>query len=819
MPTFLRSLLSRMRGESKTNNLADSRQSASQPQKTWMGRHPYLTSALVVSGVLFLAVSALLLNLYTQYSRLITERLGSGSLRTSSAIYAAPKLIGPGESLTPVQLVAHLQRASYTEAADNKVGHYKATRDRVEITTGAESWFQPHADIIEFSRGQVSRIFSRTDNREVSQYWLEPELISNVLDAGRGKSRPVAFSEFPQHVIQALVSVEDKRFFNHSGLDLIRLGKAAYVDLKEGRKEQGASTLTMQLARSFWLDQDKNWRRKITEVIIAAELERRFTKEEIFQLYANEVYLGRRGSFSVHGFGEAAQAYFGKDLRKLTLPEAAMLSGIIQRPSYYNPFKYPDRVKQRRDIVLTLMHNNGYLDARQLAEHTATPIVLSPGETESSEAPYFIELVNDDLQEKFGDWDFARNAYRIYSTLDLDLQRAAFEAVQAGMAEVDKTVRRKQGSKFNGKLPQVALVVLDPHTGAIKALVGGRSYKDSQLNRVVSMRQPGSSFKPFVYAAALDAGSKKKSANIVTAASVFEDQPTTFIFNKQPYQPANFGDRYLGMVTVRKAMISSLNIPTIKVAEKVGFDNVVRLAQAAGIKAPLQGTPSLALGSYEVPPIEIAEAYTIFSNGGAHLKRYWMQSIRDRENKRVFVQQPEENQVIDERVAGIMTNILQDVVRYGTAAGVKSRGFSLPAAGKTGTARDGWFAGYTSKLLTVVWVGYDDYSDLDLEGSKSALPVWTEFMKRAHQFRQYRGAEEFKMPKGVVSASVDTMTGLVAGEDCLNVRGEYFVAGTVPKRCDSDHLFDEEGAPTETVRYEREEPKKSVFGRIGDIFR
>ncbi len=779
-------------------------------------RYPKL---FIAAGAIAASMVVAVLYVYAQYAKLVSERLAGGSLQTSSAIYAAPRVIGPGDELTRQQIISHLQRAGYTEASDNRTGHYRIAGDGIEITTGPDSWFQPHTAYIEIGAKGVQRIVSRTENKEVGQYWLEPEVITNVLDAGRGKRRPVPFREFPQHVVQAVVSVEDKRFFTHSGLDFIRVAKALYVDIKERRKEQGASTLTMQLARSFWLDQDKNWKRKLSEVMIASELERRFSKEEIFQLYANEVYLGRRGSFSVHGFGEAAQAFFGKDVRKLTVPEAATLAGIIQRPRYYKPFRYPERVKERRDLVLTLMHTNGYLDARQLTEATATPLQLNPGETETSDAPYFVDLINDELQDRFQDWDLARNTYRIYSTLDMDLQQAAVEAVQAGIADVDKAVKRREGKKFNGKLPQVALVVLDAHTGAIKALVGGRRYETSQLNRVLAKRQPGSSFKPFVYAAALDQSLRNKNL-AVTAASTFLDQPTTFMFNNQPYQPANFGDRYLGTVTVRRAMMSSLNIPTIKVGEKVGFDNVVKLARDSGIQAPLQGTPSLALGSYEVPPIEIAEAYTTFSNGGYHLKRYWMQSIRDRNNKQVYVQQVQENQAIDPRVAGIMVDIMQDVVRFGTAAAVRERGFTLPAAGKTGTARDGWFAGFTSELIAVVWVGYDDYSDLNMEGSKSALPVWTEFMKRAHKFRQYRDAKPFTMPKGVVRASVDEMTGLAAGENCTRVRSEYFVEGTVPKRCNSDHYFDFDDPnanPAETTM--RQEEKRGVFGRMVGIFR
>jgi penicillin-binding protein 1B len=571
----------------------------------------------------------------------------------------------------------------------------------------------------------------------------------------------------------------------------------------------------MQLARSFWLDQDKTWSRKLQEIVIAAELERRFTKEEILQLYANEVYLGRRGSFSIHGFGEAARAYFAKDVRNLTIPEAATLAGIIQRPSYYNPFRYPERVKDRRDLVLNLMHANGYLTAAQLETAKATPITPKPLEAESAEAPYFVDMVNNELQEQFQDWDFANNAYRIYSTLDLDLQNAAGEAITSGMAPLLKRFSRKKKTKPN--LPQVALICLDPHTGAIKALVGGRNYAESQLNRVFAKRQPGSTFKPFVYASALEMTARGRGTEI-TAASTFLDEPTTFTFNRQPYQPANFGERYLGTVTLRQALINSLNIPTIKVAEKIGYQPVVDVARAAGITTPLQATPSLALGSYEVPPIELAEAYTIFSNGGKHAKRFWVNSIRDGSNKLVYTNKPVANPAISEQVAYIVTAIMEDVVQRGTAAAVRSRGFRAPAAGKTGTARDGWFAGFTSELLTVVWVGFDDYSDLDMEGSKSALPIWTEFMKRAHRLPQYSRPKPFKEPAGLVKARIDTSTGLLAGAECYNVATEYFVSGTQPKKtCSGEHYDDFEDAPTETVLYET--PRRSVFGRVIDVFR
>jgi penicillin-binding protein 1B len=776
--------------------------------RSLLRQHPYVVRGTVAVAVLLVAALGFF---YVRYAMLIEHKLGDGGMRTNSSVYAAPRLLSVGDAIGEVELISRLQKAGYTESPQTKSGYYRRTADGLEITTGPASYYQPHTALIQFKGEKVSQIVSRTDKRNTNHYWLEPELITNFMDGERAKRRPVAYSEFPKHLIQAIVSIEDKRFFQHNGLDLIRVAKAAYVDVREGRKEQGASTVTMQLARSFWLDQKKSWGRKAAEVLLTVELERRFDKNKIMEMYANEVYLGRRGSFSLHGFGEAARSYFGKDVRRLSLPEAAMLAGIIQRPSYYNPFRYPERVKQRRDLVLSLMHSNGYIDASALAAATAAPMKITAGEIESSDAPYFVDLVNEDLQDKFQDWDFAANSYKVYSTLDIDLQRDAVEAVRAGMAEVDKQLR---GRKNKGAPPQVALIALDPHTGAIKALVGGRNYEQSQLNRVLAKRQPGSAFKPFVYAAALNAGLDKKEP-AVTMASHFVDEPTTFLFNNQKYQPANYHGEYHGTVSIRQALLQSLNIPTIKAAEQVGYESVAGLAKAAGIRSTLYGTPSLALGSYEVPPIEVAEAYTIFANSGTHVARHWVSAIRDRSNRTVFTQKPQENQALDPRIAYIMVDLMEDVIRSGTAAGVRSRGFSVPAAGKTGTARDGWFAGFTSELLCVVWVGYDDYRELPLEGAKSALPVWTEFMKRAHKRRQYADAEAFKEPPGIVKVSIDPETGLLAGDFC-EPRTELFVAGTQPReRCEETHLeyeFDNEDLPTTRTR-------TNVFGRILDVFR
>ncbi|HYP09554.1 MAG TPA: PBP1A family penicillin-binding protein [Bryobacteraceae bacterium] len=779
-------------------------------------KYPVFSS---VVGLVLVAGLATFAFFYIKYAMLIQEKFGGGSIRTNSSVYALPRQVAVGDTLAEAELIARLQRAGYTEDQNNKLGYYQRTPEGLLIATGPYSYFQPHSAVVQINGDRIVNIVSKTDNRVSKHYWLEPELITNLFDRDREKRRPVAYSEVPKHLVEALISVEDKRFFKHTGMDPIRMVKAAYVDIKEGRKEQGASTITMQLARSFWLDQDKTYTRKMAEILLTMELERRFTKEQILEFYVNEVYLGRRGSFSIHGFGEAARAYFAKDIRKLTLPEAATLVAMIQRPSYFNPFRYPERVKERRNLALMLMHTNGYIDAAQYAQAINAPLVVSPGETESSDAPYFVDLVNADLDEKFKDWDFATNSYRVYSTLDLDLQEAAVAAVQEGMAELDKNLQRMRGKRKKGPYPQVALVALDPETGDIRALVGGRSYTDSQLNRALAKRQPGSAFKPFVYATALNQSTVNNGrGEVITAASRFLDEPTTFTFNRQEYQPANYHDQYYGNVTIRQALAKSMNIPVIKVAEKIGFEKVANVARSAGIKSPIMGTPSLALGSYEMMPIELAEAYTIFANKGVHIERAFVTSIRDRKNKVVFTHQPKGSPVLDERVAFIMTNLMEEVMRSGTAAGARSKRFTVRAAGKTGSSRDGWVAGYTSKLLTVVWIGYDDNTEFEMEAARSALPVWTTFMKRAHALRQYGDAKPFEAPKGIVKVNIDPHSGLLAGPSCPS-RVEYFIPGTQPRStCDHyDDYYSEDGTPVAEIT---SMPRRTnVFKSMIGIFR
>ncbi len=745
--------------------------------------HPAGKTLLVVIAGLMIAATAAFVHYYNFYAKLIDERLRGGAYTATARIYAAPGSIAVGDLSSPNDLAVSLRHAGYNENRKNPVGYYTIRPDSIDIFPGAESYFDQEAAAVKFARGKIQRIISLGDNSDRPMYELEPQLITNLNDRKREKQRVVRYEDIPASLRNAVLSAEDKRFFSHPGFDPIGVVRSAYIDLKRGRNEQGASTLTMQLSRTMFLTPDRNWRRKAAEIMITLQIEQKLTKEQIFEMYCNQVDLGYRGSFEIRGFGEAAQAFFGKDLRSLTLPEAATLAGIPRGASFYNPYRHADRVRDRRNWVLGMMRQNGYIGDREYAIAAETPLRVIGGPAESSDAPYFVDLMNDDLEKRFPrGYDFQAHSDKIYTTLDLDLQRAANEAIAIGMKQVDDLVHKQKRFKNAPFVePQVALIALDPHTGEVKALVGGRNYGMSQLNRILAERQPGSIFKPFVYAAALNTAVVGGTTTL-TPASIVVDEPTTFLIDGQePYEPQNMEHDFNGPVTLRRAMAKSLNVATIKVAEMVGYSTVVNLAHKAGISEDVKATPSMAIGSYVATPLEMAGAYTMFANKGVRVQPTFLSLVKEPAGKVLVDQKPQTKAVLDPRVNYLMVSMLEEVMRTGTAAGVRSRGFLAPAAGKTGTSdHDGWFAGFTSDLLCIVWVGFDDNRELHIEGAHSALPIWTEFMKRALKIRKYSDAKPFGAPDGVVTINIDPLSGMLATPGCPDSKPEVFIAGTEP---------------------------------------
>ncbi|MGA2438622.1 MAG: transglycosylase domain-containing protein [Acidobacteriaceae bacterium] len=766
------------------------------------GRRPGLRHralrGLLIGGMACLLLGTCVVGVfYFKYQSVVDERLASGPIFANVAqIYAAPREVRVGQHLTVSSIAQELRTAGYN--SNPQLGSYTLSGNSIQIKPGPQSFHSTDGATITTgqstdagtSSGPVVQSITAENGAPLAAYQLEPQLITALSGENRTKRRLVTYNEIPPNMVQAVLAIEDRRFFEHGGINYGRTIKCVVHDVMVGRKDCGGSTLTQQLAKNFFLTPDKTITRKLAELMITLQLEARFNKQQIFEDYANQVNIGRRGSFEINGFGEAAESFFGKDLRQLDLAECALIAGLIQNPSWRNPYRHPDRAMERRNLVLDSMVETGAITQAESDRAKAEPLRLAAPNIDASEAPYFVDLVHDQLAQRVSDQELGHDALRIYTSLDPDLQRAAAEAVDAGMKNVDELVRKLHKKNAGNFLyPQVALVALNPHTGQILALVGGRNYGVSQLNHATAERPTGSIFKPFVYAAAYNTslnGMDLGGNGIFTALTKLNDDPHTFMFDGKPYDPGNFEKgEYPGMVTAAQAIAHSLNIATIDLAEQIGYENVAALARTAGI-VNARGTPSVAIGTYNATPIDMAGAYTVFANNGVHLKPWMLASVRNANGDIVADFAPEARQVMDPRTAYLTQSLLEFAASYGTASAVRGHGFSAPAAGKTGTSHDAWFAGYSSNLLCIIWVGNDDYTDISsglthsLQGADTAAPIWAEFMDRAIKLPQYSDMHSFTPPDGVEQVRIDKNTWLPADDSCPEDYNLAFLNGTVP---------------------------------------
>jgi penicillin-binding protein 1B len=775
------------------------------------GSHPWVMMALRVALVVVVAVGVLLTGMfsfyYVKYEGIVDARLKQPLFEETAKIYAAAREVRPGQKLG-IQLISNeLHQAGYTDdsaAKKSPLGTFSEDGNSITVRPGPQSYHSEDSATIQISGGKVESI-ADGNGQQLASYELEPLLITGLSDANRIKRRLITYDEIPPNLVNGVLAIEDRRFFEHSGVNYISMMGWAWHNLIGDRKHRGgASTITMQLAKLLFVADTGTIKYKITQIMVAFHLEHRFTKKQIFEDYANQMNLGQRGSFSINGFGEAAEAYFGKDVRQLDLAECAMLAGIIQRPNYFNPFRHAERTIERRNLVLDSMVETGAITKEDAETAKAEPLHLAPGSVDASEAPYFVDLVHEQLSQKLGERDFNHEGLRIYTSLDPDLQQIATEAVDATVPKIDALVDRlharakKLGKPYDNIYPQVALIALNPHTGQVLALVGGRSYGTSQVNHAVAHRPTGSIFKPFVYASAFATAAEGTMLpgqdHLFSPVTMLSDQQQTYGEGTEyEYTPKNFKGEYYGDVTARYALQRSDNNATIALASMVGFDRVAALAREAGVKSA-RGTPSMAIGSYDATPLDMAGAYTIFSNNGLHIDPWMLASIRTPNGDVIQDYAPTSKQVLDPRVAYLTTYMMQAVLQgngsdgckiggrdfCGTGAGVRNMGFLSPAAGKTGTSHDAWFAGFTSNLLCIVWVGNDDYSDIKIEGADAAAPLWAAFMKKAVQLPQYSDVHEFTEPDGVEVVSLDKATNLLSDAACTDSYDAAFLDGTAP---------------------------------------
>ncbi len=724
------------------------------------------------------------------------DRLLNGEVFTRSAgIYAAPKGLRVGENISVDELVAYLKRAGYVEKsqqAETARGRYKVEGTNVSIepsSDGSVDGRRAFAPLrVQFARDgkSVAALSDLVKGTAYGSAQLEPQLISAVTGTERAKRKVVGFNDLPPHLVKAITVTEDRAFFDHYGVNFRGILRALIrrydSDPNSPIARQGGSSITQQLVKNLLLSPEKSLRRKVAEAYMSIILETRVSKEKIFELYCNQVYLGQQSGFSINGFGEASSAYFNKDVTTLSLPEAAFLAGIIRSPNRYNPYRELETATARRNQVLISMAETGAITQLESSQAQATPLKVASNKNriDTSEAPYFADYVQNQLTDIIADQETTQHL-RIYTTIDMDLQREAYRAVVKQLDALDKLYAKRVAP---GTL-QAALVAMNAKTGEVIAMVGGRDYSKSQLNRATdAMRQPGSVFKPFVYATALNTA-YDGNVRVITPASIYKDEPKTFTFDNQEYTPGNYGDKYSNApVTLRDALVKSLNVVTVDVAMDVTIGRVMNLAAKAGLPKVQRAYPAMALGASEATPLQIASAYTAFAANGTRTTPIGISRVTTGNGTTVAAPSGQKNEVMRPDVAYIMTDMLKDVVNRGTAAKLVARGFKNVSgktgfAGKTGTSRDGWFAGYTPNIVCAVWVGFDDGSQLGLTGADSALPIWADFMSAALAAHpEWNG--DWQMPEGVREEEIDLATGKPATEESVNKRKELFIAGTAP---------------------------------------
>lgn len=654
----------------------------------------------------------------------------------------------------------------------------------------------------------ITKIYS-ADNRLLKEFYTQRRFL-------------VPLERMPPHLIDAVIDTEDRRFWDHWGMDLRRVAGALWANLRAGEIVQGASTLTQQLARNLFLTGERTLIRKAKEVLTALRIEKAYSKREILQMYLNQQYFGH----GAYGVQAAAQLYFSKDVEDLELTECALLAGLLKGPASYSPINHPEKALQRRNLVLRSMAECGHITATEADSAMKASLGLNLKQGKEGEAQYFVEHVRQQLEEKYGSKILYQDGVSVYTTLDPRLQHIAEKAMKGHLSRLQErieaqqeavdTVTVEQGTAQIDSIythrVQGALVAIDPRTGEIKAMVGGRNFKESKFNRATQAhRQPGSSFKPFVFTAAIDNGYRPTDIILDTPIVI----PTE---EGQLWRPYNYDSTFGGPTTLRDGLRRSRNLVAIKLLQQIGPKQVAFYAEKMGIRSELRPVLSLAIGTSEVTLLELTSAYSVLANGGIRVEPTSILRIVDREGNIIEENHPRKKEVLSAQTAYMMTNMLQSVIDAGTGYGARRAGFVRPAAGKTGTTdnfTDAWFIGFTPYLVTGVWVGFDDQRTLGdrQAGSVVALPVWAAFMKAAHDTLRLPPTD-FKVPTGIVKKRVCKRTLKLARKYCPNTYLEVFIQGTEPTEYCQKHIPVVEGGLAEPDRFELEEKGAKLRGNL-----
>ena len=728
---------------------------------------------------------AALAGLFLLHLGYLYYQVGRGLARDAwdvpSILYGRPAVIRPGDPVDNLRLPERLRRLSYRKVPGSPAepGTWSEEEDRIRIHTrgfhGGDASRPGVLVTIGISERRVSSL-EASSGPPPEELVLEPEEIARILGPKMESRRMVPLDAVPKHLQDAVLAAEDSRFYTHFGIDLVGVMRAAMTNLRRMRIVQGGSTITQQLAKNFFLSPKRSIWRKIREAELALIIEYRFSKEEILQAYLNKIYFGQEGPRGIYGVEDAANFYFSRNVGELTLEEAALLAGIIRSPHRYSPLRMADAARTRRNWVLSRMAALGMIPEKEAKRASETPLRTNPRRVPVRIAEYYVDYIERVAEETLGPGRLSRTGYRFYTSLDPEQQAAAERAVTEGLAELEG---RKVHAEGAADPLQAALVAVDPSTGELTAMVGGRGYGETQFNRAAdARRQPGSAFKPFVLLAAMEQavnGDRKW-----TLASRISGEPVSLETPEGPWTPANFEKKEYGEISIRRLVEESVNTAAVRLGLDVGLPNVIAAAQNAGITSPVTPVPSLSLGSFEVTPAELAYAYATIASGGTRLRPLALRAVTDSEGGILRVEGPGRRQGVDPRAAFLVTYALEGVLDRGTGHSARLAGIDFPAAGKTGTTdayRDSWFAGYTPDLVCVVWVGRDTGAPTGLTGASGALRIWTKFMKSV-----YRGGarSSFRVPAGITMAEIDPETGYLATSACPQSFPEAFPEDLVP---------------------------------------
>ncbi|MEE9550803.1 MAG: PBP1A family penicillin-binding protein [Candidatus Binatia bacterium] len=725
---------------------------------------------------------------YVRYlDEVVSAKFDGRTWEFPSRIYSDTFLMYPGVNLRPEDLEAKLLRLGYRETNSKlrSSGDYRILKREGRAEIYLHNFQYPLGSFKGFPvrlilrSNTIAKILNLQSGKEIFSLELEPELVTGLYDRTWEERRLVTLGEVPLLMTRAILSIEDERFYHHWGIDPIAVLRAFAVNLRRGGIVQGGSTLTQQLMKNFFLGSEQTMVRKIKEALMAIVAERNYSKDEILENYINEIYLGQKGAQGIFGVWEASQFYFGKEPSQLSVGEMALLAGLIKAPNRYSPYRSVKDAATRRDVVLGKMFEEGFITRAQFERSRKE--VIRPREFVklANDAPFYVDFLRKELAESYSSQVLTAEGLRIFTSLDFQLQVLAEKSLAKGLKLLERSYPHLRESGKKDRL-EGAIVVIKPQTGEIKAMAGGRDYQKSQFNRVIqARRQPGSIFKPFVYLAALIYGSEDGEIRF-TPATLVEDSPFTWSYEGQEWVPENYKEEYYGLVTFRKALEKSLNSATARIASEVGIKKVRDIAYRLGLQGPLPLLPSLALGAVEVTPFEIARAFSTLANNGVRTNPLAVKQVMNQRGQVLEKRDVQVKKVITPRVAYLMNHLLKGVLDRGTGRGVRRRGFYRPAAGKTGTTndtRDAWFAGYTPDLLAVVWVGFDQQSELGLTGAQAALPIWTEFMKKATAGNP---VTDFNQPSGIEFIDVDPLSGYRATPNCPRVVREVFLKSEAP---------------------------------------